>query len=155
MLIDFPQWCRYSRNNRCCAYTLRRNRFSACADVQKQALSNASVTDFLILEYNADIGGRVAHTTFGAKDNSYTVELGANWVCRTGKRNDITGLRNRLNIGSGHFHTWGSGQSNMDIGLLSSCPRLFVLNQNIGRTFKLDEHVSVLLYCLLRRKLMF
>ena len=23
-------------------------------------------------------------------------------------------------IGSGHFHTWGSGQSNMDIGMLST-----------------------------------
>lgn len=45
-----------------------------------QALSNASVTDFLIVEYNSVIGGRVAHTTFGAKNQSYTVELGANWV---------------------------------------------------------------------------
>lgn len=50
-------------------------------DAEKQALSNASVTDFLIVEYNGVIGGRVAHTTFGAKKNSYTVELGANWVC--------------------------------------------------------------------------
>ena len=48
---------------------------------QQQALSNASVTDFLIVEYNSVIGGRVAHTTFGAKKQSYTVELGANWVC--------------------------------------------------------------------------
>lgn len=38
------------------------------------------MTDFLIVEYNNDIGGRVAHTTFGAADQSYTVELGANWV---------------------------------------------------------------------------
>lgn len=47
-----------------------------------QALSNASVTDFLIVERNDYLGGRVAHTTFGKKaDNtSYTVELGANWV---------------------------------------------------------------------------
>ncbi|MCJ1321281.1 hypothetical protein MMC15_006625 [Xylographa vitiligo] len=47
-----------------------------------QALTNASVHDFLIVEYNDVIGGRVAHTTFGAKaDGSpYTVELGANWV---------------------------------------------------------------------------
>lgn len=46
-------------------------------------MSNQSVTDFLILEYNSQIGGRVAHTTFGTKPNStepYTVELGANWV---------------------------------------------------------------------------
>ncbi|KAI9821058.1 MAG: hypothetical protein M1827_003791 [Pycnora praestabilis] len=45
-----------------------------------QALSNQSVTDFLIVEYNGDIGGRVAHTSFGVPNNSYTVELGANWV---------------------------------------------------------------------------
>lgn len=32
------------------------------------------------MEYNSDIGGRVAHTTFGAPNQSYTVELGANWV---------------------------------------------------------------------------
>ena len=98
MLIDLPQWCRNSRNNRCCACTLRRNRRNPCADVQKQALSNASVTDFLILEYNGDIGGRVAHTTFGAKNKSYTVELGANWVRQTPKRNGMAGLRDRLTI---------------------------------------------------------
>ena len=46
----------------------------------QQTLSNNSVTDFLIVEYNNDIGGRVAHTTFGAPNQSYTVELGANWV---------------------------------------------------------------------------
>ena len=47
-----------------------------------QALANASVTDFLIVEYNSDIGGRVAHTTFGRKPSgsSYVIELGANWV---------------------------------------------------------------------------
>ncbi|KAL2058091.1 hypothetical protein ABVK25_001709 [Lepraria finkii] len=45
-----------------------------------QGLTNNSVTDFLIVEYNGDIGGRVAHTTFGAPNQSYTVELGANWV---------------------------------------------------------------------------
>lgn len=38
------------------------------------------MTDFLIVEYNNDIGGRVAHTTFGAPNQSYTIELGANWV---------------------------------------------------------------------------
>lgn len=46
----------------------------------QQALTNNSVADFLIVEYNNDIGGRVAHTTFGAANQSYTVELGANWV---------------------------------------------------------------------------
>lgn len=38
------------------------------------------MTDFLIVEYNSDISGRVAHTTFGAANQSYTIELGANWV---------------------------------------------------------------------------
>lgn len=48
-----------------------------------QALSNASVTDFVIVERNNYVGGRVAHTTFGKNPDTgkpYTVELGANWV---------------------------------------------------------------------------
>lgn len=44
--------------------------------ITAQALSNQSIDDFIIVEYNDIIGGRVAHTTFGG----YTVELGANWV---------------------------------------------------------------------------
>lgn len=45
-------------------------------------MSNQSVTDFLIIEYNDDIGGRIRHTNFGRdpEGNPYTVELGANWV---------------------------------------------------------------------------
>jgi polyamine oxidase len=48
-----------------------------------QTLANSSVDDFLIVEYNGDLGGRVAHTTFGndSYGKPYTVELGANWVC--------------------------------------------------------------------------
>jgi polyamine oxidase len=47
-----------------------------------QALSNASITDFVIVDRNSYIGGRVAHTTFGVSGNGspYTIELGANWV---------------------------------------------------------------------------
>lgn len=47
-----------------------------------QALHNASISDFLIVEYQDDIGGRMKHTNFGTKaDGSpYVVELGANWV---------------------------------------------------------------------------
>ncbi|XDG00984.1 hypothetical protein ABKA04_000599 [Annulohypoxylon sp. FPYF3050] len=47
-----------------------------------QALSNASVSDFLIIERNDYIGGRVKHTNFGTKPDGtpYVVELGANWV---------------------------------------------------------------------------
>ncbi|KND87440.1 hypothetical protein TOPH_07882 [Tolypocladium ophioglossoides CBS 100239] len=48
----------------------------------RQALSNASISDFVIIEYQEAIGGRVHHTKFGAqKDGSpYTIELGANWI---------------------------------------------------------------------------
>lgn len=47
-----------------------------------QALANASVADFLIVERNAVVGGRMAHTTFGDRGDGtpYVVELGANWV---------------------------------------------------------------------------
>ncbi|KAI0512722.1 amine oxidase [Xylaria bambusicola] len=47
-----------------------------------QALVNASVTDFLIVDRNDYIGGRVKHTDFGKRVDGtpYTVELGANWV---------------------------------------------------------------------------
>lgn len=53
--------------------------------ILQQALSNQSITDFLIVEYNGDIGGRMAHTNFGedADGNPYVVELGANWASRT------------------------------------------------------------------------
>ena len=49
----------------------------------QQAISDASVSDFLIVEYNSEIGGRVRHTEFGKDPDGkpYTVELGANWVC--------------------------------------------------------------------------
>lgn len=48
-----------------------------------QALHNASIEDFVIIDRNDYIGGRVRHTTFGASPvdgTPYTVELGANWV---------------------------------------------------------------------------
>ena len=48
----------------------------------QQALNNNSVTDFLIAEYNREIGDRCMHAPFGKdnKANAYTIELGANWV---------------------------------------------------------------------------
>lgn len=54
-------------------------------DLFQQALSNASIDDFLIVEYLGDLGGRVAHTTFGVQEDGtpYTIELGANWVQRS------------------------------------------------------------------------
>ncbi|ROV97384.1 hypothetical protein VMCG_06919 [Cytospora schulzeri] len=54
-----------------------------------QALSNASIADFLIIERNDYIGGRMAHTTFGTKPDGtpYIVELGANWIQGLGAEN--------------------------------------------------------------------
>lgn len=47
-----------------------------------QTLHNNSINDFVIVEYNGEVGGRVAQTTFGkdSTGNPYVVELGANWV---------------------------------------------------------------------------
>lgn len=61
-----------------------------------QTLSNSSVDDFIIVEYNSDLGGRIAHTTFGEDANGkpYTVELGANWV--QGIQNEQTGAVNPI-----------------------------------------------------------
>ncbi|KAL6707018.1 hypothetical protein ACN47E_004968 [Coniothyrium glycines] len=51
-----------------------------------QALANQSISDFLIVEYTNDIGGRMHHTEFGADagGHPYTVELGANWISGLG-----------------------------------------------------------------------
>ncbi|KAF4625278.1 hypothetical protein G7Y89_g12888 [Cudoniella acicularis] len=47
-----------------------------------QTLHNNSISDFIIVDVNDYIGGRVKHTNFGkdANGNPYVVELGANWV---------------------------------------------------------------------------
>ncbi|PLB49326.1 polyamine oxidase [Aspergillus steynii IBT 23096] len=47
-----------------------------------QALVNASIDDFVIIEYRDTLGGRVWHTDFGADQNGkpYVVEFGANWL---------------------------------------------------------------------------
>ncbi|QUC20914.1 uncharacterized protein UV8b_05155 [Ustilaginoidea virens] len=47
-----------------------------------RALSNSSVSDFVIIEYNDRVGGRVTQTNFGRKKDGspYVVELGANWI---------------------------------------------------------------------------
>ncbi|CVL03958.1 related to polyamine oxidase precursor [Fusarium mangiferae] len=47
-----------------------------------QTLHNASIHDFIILERNDYVGGRMKHTTFGKSSNGtpFTVELGANWI---------------------------------------------------------------------------
>ncbi|EPQ50239.1 flavin-containing polyamine oxidase [Gloeophyllum trabeum ATCC 11539] len=69
-----------------------------------KSLSEANIKDFLILEYNDEIGGRVKHTTFGknAEGNPYTIELGANWVqglgTPGGPQNPIWILAQRYNL---------------------------------------------------------
>ncbi|KAF5251167.1 hypothetical protein FANTH_3711 [Fusarium anthophilum] len=47
-----------------------------------QTLHNASIHDFVILEHNDYVGGRMKHTTFGESSDGtpLTVELGANWI---------------------------------------------------------------------------
>lgn len=48
-----------------------------------QALSNQSISDFIIVEYNGNIGGRMKTFEFGEKPDGsgpYTLELGANWI---------------------------------------------------------------------------
>lgn len=49
----------------------------------QQALHNASIDDYVILEYRDRIGGRVWNTDFGEdkEGNPYSLEFGANWVC--------------------------------------------------------------------------
>lgn len=63
-----------------------------------QALHNQSIDDFLIVEYNGEVGGRCKHTTF----NGITVELGANWVQGLGSpggpENPIWTLAKKWNI---------------------------------------------------------
>src|SRR5271155_748625 len=77
------QRSRNYRHNSCCTF-LWLYLSSLTTNSPQQALSNASIHDFLIVEYNGEIGGRVAHTTFGNSSaaKAYTIELGANWVHR-------------------------------------------------------------------------
>jgi polyamine oxidase len=71
-----------------------------------QTLHINSINDFLIVEYDADIGSRVAHTNFN-KDSigkPYVVELVANWVqglvSPGGPANPIWILAERYNLTS-------------------------------------------------------
>ncbi|KAH7000638.1 amine oxidase [Ilyonectria destructans] len=71
-----------------------------------QSLSNASISDFLIVDRNDYIGGRMRNTKFGkAPDGKpYTVELGANWVeglqSKSGNVNPIWRLAQKHKIKS-------------------------------------------------------
>ncbi|KAL9100734.1 MAG: hypothetical protein Q9163_003919 [Psora crenata] len=87
----------------------------------QQALSNASITDFLIVEYNSDIGGRVAHTTFGKQPDGtpYTIELGANWVqglvTPPGPENPIWTLVKKYNV-TNYYSNFSNVQTFTDQG---------------------------------------
>ncbi|CAI6088945.1 unnamed protein product [Clonostachys chloroleuca] len=69
-----------------------------------QALSNASISDFVIVDRNDYIGGRVRHTTFGKSPDGtpYIIELGANWIQGLGSpggpENPIWTLGKKYNI---------------------------------------------------------
>lgn len=70
------------RNNTCTRATVAILGAGMAGITAAQSLTNASVTDFVIVDVNTYIGGRVKSAKFG-KDvdgNPYTVELGANWV---------------------------------------------------------------------------
>lgn len=78
----------------------------------QQALANQSVTDFIILEYNNDIGGRMRNAKFGvdAEGNPYTVELGANWISGLGdtldgSENPIWTFSKQVNLSSANSDT--------------------------------------------------
>ncbi|GJE95734.1 amine oxidase [Phanerochaete sordida] len=45
-----------------------------------RALHAAGVTDVVVVEAGAELGGRMQSHRFGARGREYTVELGANWV---------------------------------------------------------------------------
>ncbi|KAJ6005536.1 hypothetical protein N7451_003480 [Penicillium sp. IBT 35674x] len=70
-----------------------------------QALSNASVHDFAILEYRDTLGGRAWHKPFGKDPKTgkpYTIEMGANWVQGLGNpggpQNPIWTLAQKYNL---------------------------------------------------------
>ncbi|KAK7211532.1 hypothetical protein V2G26_018710 [Clonostachys chloroleuca] len=71
-----------------------------------QAVSNASITDFLLIDRNDYIGGRVLNADFGKKPDGspYTIELGANWIqglgSVNGPENPIWTLSKKYSINS-------------------------------------------------------
>ena len=83
------------------------------------ALHEQGVEDFIVLEARHELGGRMLSHTFGAPDQQYTVELGANWVqgTRTGdgpenpiwtlaKKHNITTRKSAYFDGLSRYHTF-------------------------------------------------
>ena len=85
---------------------------------RQKTLSKASVEDFLIIEYNGEIGGRVKHTNFGKqRDGSpYTIELGANWVWKIRSPLDVNNALSCSCLGARPCDSAGPRESNMDFG---------------------------------------
>ncbi|KAK3696293.1 hypothetical protein LTR37_018029 [Vermiconidia calcicola] len=77
------EWSETRESDETCKKTKVAVLGAGCAGIfAAQALHNASIDDFVIIEYNGEIGGRVKHTTFGQQpdgEGPYTIELGANW----------------------------------------------------------------------------
>ncbi|TVY48654.1 Polyamine oxidase [Lachnellula occidentalis] len=81
--IASPAYSRNTQNSTCTKVKVAVLGAGMAGIAAAQSLHNASVSDFVIVDVNSYIGGRVAHTTFGtnpATKQPYTVELGANWV---------------------------------------------------------------------------
>ncbi|KAI1435154.1 amine oxidase [Xylaria sp. CBS 124048] len=78
-----------------------------------QTLVNASITDFIIVDRNDYIGGRVKHIDFGKKPDGtpYTIELGANWVqglgTKGGPENPIWTLAKKYGV-QNHYSNYSS-----------------------------------------------
>jgi len=58
--------------------------------IAARTLSQNGISNFLIIEAEPVLGGRIKETIFGG----YTIELGANWIA--GIRNDETGQENPI-----------------------------------------------------------
>ncbi|KAK8082405.1 N1-acetylpolyamine oxidase [Apiospora saccharicola] len=110
-----------------------------------QALSNASMTDFLIVERNDYIGGRVRHTQFGVNPETkapYTVELGANWVqglgSEGGPENPIWTLAKRYGLNNTYSNessilTYDEKGYNDYTGVLADFEKVYsVVEQDAG-----------------------
>ncbi len=110
------------------------------------------MTDFLIVEFNSDIGGRVAHTTFGVSNNTYTIELGANWVW-TYQVVMSMALKSMLRIsgtGARHSNASRTGESNLGAGVSAivttkTAKVRKVLIFEKGPTVQLDQYIQQLL----------
>ncbi|KJZ77633.1 hypothetical protein HIM_02810 [Hirsutella minnesotensis 3608] len=99
-----------------------------------QALSNASISDFLILEYQDRIGGRAFHVPFGAKEDGspYTIELGANWVQGVGEpngaENPVWTLAKKYHL-KNHKSTYESILTYNETGFTDYSPQIAVLKE--------------------------